>query len=302
MTNPNAPSGGLPQILRRHPLISYFVLAYALSWLVTLPSVLAEWKVITGDYTLPLALKQWIGPGLAGILMSRVTGEHARLRSSMRQWRVGWLWYLIILAGPPAVILSGIALQPGLLANFHGYTSRVLVSYPFYILAVLIGVGVPEELGWRGFALPRLQQRYGPLWGSLILGVLWVFWHLFFFLLPDHGGGPGADYGAVFTNFAIFGAMVLALNFIFTWVYNHTRGSVLIAALLHSAIDAPQLVWVPLFLSVGMANSTAGERSLDLALLIPTGVIAVLLLLLTRGRLGLQPETGQGALQGQPLK
>ncbi len=223
--------------------------------------------------------------------MSRAAGDKTGLGGRIRQWRAGWPWYLFILVVPPLLLLLGIALQPGLLANYHGFTPRVLVSYPIYFLIVFIGVGLPEEIGWRGFALPRLHQRYEPLWGSLILGVLWAFWHLFFFLLPDHGGGPDADFSAIFANFAIFSAMVLAMALVYTWVYNHTRGSVFIAALLHTAIDTPQVVWVPLFLSVGMSNTTAPEGSLDLALLIPFGVVAVLLLILTRGRLGYQPES-----------
>ena len=82
----------------------------------------------------------------------------------------------------------------------------------------------------------------------------------------------------------------MALAIIFTWVFNYTQRSIFIASLVHTAIDAPQLVWVPLFLTVGQTNSAEGEAGLNLALLITFGVLALLVLILTRGQLGYKPD------------
>ncbi len=257
-----AVAAGLRGIMRKYPLFSYFFLSYALSWIVSLPYVLSIWGVMPGNYTLGLMLKQWVGPALAGIIMtSVVTGKEGmrHLRQSCRQWRAGWQWYLFILLGVPALILLGIVFQPGALAHFQSLPSRFLVNYLVNFMIVFFAIGLPEEIGWRGFALPRMQPRYGPLRGTLLLGVLWAFWHLLFFLMPDHGGGPGTDPVAVLNYFSMFFLLVLAMSILFTWVYNHTRGSVFIAGLLHAAIDTPQLVWLPLFLQVGTSNSTAGR-------------------------------------------
>jgi membrane protease YdiL (CAAX protease family) len=297
-TTKTSPFGNLQQLMRRYPLVSYFILAYAFSWIITMPSLLSVWNVIPGDYTLGLMLKQWVGPAIAAIIMTRINeGKPGQqdLRQRVRQWRASWQWYLFIILGVPALILLGVIIQPGTLANFQGFPPSILVSYPLYFAVVFIGVGLPEEIGWRGFALPRMQQRFGPFWSSVILGILWSFWHLLYFLLPDHGGGPGTSFTAMITNIAIFTLMVMAITFIFTWVFNHTGGSVFIASLVHAAIDAPQLVWLPLFLEVGTSNSTTGETSLNLALLITFGAFAILVLILTRGRLGYQPA------QAQPL-
>jgi membrane protease YdiL (CAAX protease family) len=218
-----------------------------------------------------------------------------RLRDRLKQRRAGWQWYLFILVGIPALLLLGIIIQPGTLASFQGLTSVILVSYPVYFLVVFFGVAMPEEIGWRGFALPRMQPRYGPLWGTLLLGVLWGFWHLFYFMTPDHGGGPGTGFAPFLMSFPIFLLTVVALAFIFTWVFNHTGGSIFISNLVHASIDTPQLVWVPLFLAATTAGetSTVGETSLDLALLIGFGVPALLIIILTRGRLGYQPSLDQ---------
>jgi membrane protease YdiL (CAAX protease family) len=247
-----------------------------------------------------LYLKQWVGPALAAIIMTRtIEGETGMLslRHRIRKWRVGWKWYLFILLGIPALVLLGIIILPDALSNFQGFSPRILVNYPVYFIGIFFATGLPEEIGWRGFALPRMQQRYGPLWSSVLLGILWAFWHLLSFLLPSHGGGPSVSFVTIFTNFSIFFVMVVAITFIFTWIFNHTRGSILIASLIHTAIDAPQLVWVPLFLNVGASNSSAGEMGLNIAYLIGFGVFALLIIIFTRGRLGYQPvqELSRGA-------
>ncbi len=288
---------GLRGIMRKYPLFSYFFLSYAFSWIVALPYVLSVWGILPGNYTILYALKPWAGPALAGILMTGLIGGRPavrRLRQRCRQWRAGWQWYLFILVGVPALLLLGILLLPGAIANFQGLPSNFLVNYVVTFVLVFFGTGLPEEIGWRGFALPRMQPRYGPLRSTLLLGVAWAFWHLLFFFGPGHGGGPGMSTTTLLASFSIFFLMVISLTILFTWVYNHTQGSVFIAGLLHAAIDAPQLVWAPLFLAVGATNSSAGEMGLNLALLIPFGVLAVLIVILTRGRLGYRPDQQPG--------
>jgi uncharacterized protein len=168
------------------------------------------------------------------------------------------------------------------------------VSYPVYFVIVFFGGGpLGEEVGWRGFALPRMQPRYGPLWGTLLLGVLWVFWHLPDFLTPAQGGGPGVSFATLLTNFSIFFLFVVALAIIFTWVFNHTRGSIFIAILLYASINTPQVVWIPLFLAVDVTG-------MNLAALIAFGVPALLIVILTRGRLGYQPGQERQRARGTP--
>jgi uncharacterized protein len=284
-----AASSSLRQVMRQHPLFSFFFMAYAFTWIISLPYILSVWDILPRDSTFASILfffKPFAGPTLAAIIMTGTIDGKAgvrRLWNRMTQWHAGWRWYLFILLGIPALLLLGIILQPGALASLKGLTPAVLVSYPVVFVVVFLGVALPEEIGWRGFALPRMQPRYGPLWGTLLLGVVWAFWHVPFFLTPDQGGGPGTNVATFLANFSIFFLFVVALAVIFTWVFNHTHGSVFIATLLHAAIDTPQVVWVPLFLSVGIT-------SLNLAALIGFGVPALLIVILTRGRLGYQPS------------
>jgi membrane protease YdiL (CAAX protease family) len=265
--------------MREHPLFFFFFMAYAFSWIILIPYVLSAWGIIAGDFTFIFALHTF-GPALAAIIMTSVIEGKAgllRLWSRIRQWRAGWQWYLFILLGIPALLLIGIIIQPRALASFHRLPP-LLFSAVYYlvnfVLVFFLGGPLGEEIGWRGFALPRMQPRYGPLWGTMLLGVLWVFWHLADFLTPVHGG--------FLTNFPIFFLEVMALVIIFTWVFNHTRGSIFTAILLHASVDTPELALVPLFLVVDQTSLTLGG-------LIGFGVPALLILILTRGRLGYQP-------------
>jgi membrane protease YdiL (CAAX protease family) len=217
--------------------------------------------------------------GRAGIL---------RLMRRCIQVRAGWQWYLFILLGIPALFLLGIIVLPGALTSFQGLSPRFLVVYLVnFVIIFFLGGPLGEEIGWRGFALPRMQLRYGPLWGTLLLGVLWVFWHLPHFLTSTQRGGPRTSFATFLTNFSIFFLMVMSMAIIFTWVFNYTRGSLFIAILLHASINTFGIV-VPLF-GAPIVTST------DLPILIGAVVPALLIVLLTRGRLGYQRS------QEQPL-
>jgi membrane protease YdiL (CAAX protease family) len=206
------------------------------------------------------------------------------LRKRVRRLRIGWVWYLVTLLGIPAVFVAALLVQPGALESFQGVTLRVVVSYPIYFVIVFFGGGpLGEEIGWRGFALPRMQQRYGALGGTLLLGVLWTCWHLPDFLTASKGGGPGTDFSTFLLNFAVFFLMVTSLAVILTWIFNHTHGSLFGVLLAHTSVNTPELTIVPLFPALDML---ALHRAGLIAYVVP----AVLILLLTRGKLGYGPR------------
>ena len=299
MTEPSADqlvaarSARVQRVMRQHPLLFFFFIAYAFSWIISTPYVLCVWGILPGGggngvASLLFNIKAYAGPTVAASIVTSVTaGKEGllRLRRRITQWRARWQWYLFIIVGGPALLLFGLIIQPGVLASFRGLTSVILVSYPISFFAVFFSDALAEEIGWRGFALPRIQPRYGPLRGTLLLGIVWGFWHLFYFLTPERGGGPGTSVTTVMTSFFIFLLSVVALAIILTWVFNHTQGSVFIASLLHTSVDTPQVVWIPLFVIV---NATI----LNVAGLVGFGVPAALIVVLTRGRLGYRPLEG----------
>ena len=273
------------RLMQGHPLFFYFFLAYLISWILFTPYVLAEWGFIPGTYNILFYTLHTFGPALAAIAMTAILAGKAglhELRRRIRQWRAPWKWYLFILLGIPALLLIGIILQPGARAGFHDLTPLLLVSYPFAFIATFFGGGpLGEEIGWRGFALPRMQKQYGPLWGTLLLGILWSGWHLSDFLTASKGGGQGTGWTVFFANFLVFTLTVVSLAIILTWIFNHTGGSIFIAILAHTSVNILEVLLIPRYL-------TLDQISLHRAALTGFGTVALLILILTRGRLGYQ--------------
>jgi uncharacterized protein len=287
----------LRQVMSEHPLFSYFSMAYAFSWIMMIPCILAEWGYLPAVISnIFFVVKAFAGPFLAGCIMINITeGKEGMGRFWRRffQVRAGWQWYLFILLGIPAMYLLGIISQPGTSASFHGFPHNSPVYYLIYYLVTFVitfffGGPLAEEPGWRGFALPRLLRRYGALQGTLLLGIVWAFWHLPDFLTHAQGGGPHTGWGAFFTNLPLFVLIVIGISIVMTWVFNYTQGSLFIAMLLHASINTtgvlPELFPNPNIPVMTMA---------DLAMLIAVVIPALLIVIQTRGQLGYQPVQDQ---------
>jgi membrane protease YdiL (CAAX protease family) len=208
----------LTSVVKRHPIITFFVSSYALSWLA--------WPVwALGFY--PISPVFSFGPFIAALVVLAIThgrsGVGGLLRRMVR-WRVGLRWYAVALLLPAGLALVATVLnvllgaQAPSSAELGGWTGLFLV----FIVSLLIpGLGGAwEEPGWRGFALPRLQSGRSALFASLILGVLIAGWHL-----------PMMFVGQVHYSdiVLIMGAVV-----VFNWVFNNANGSVLIVMLMHA--------------------------------------------------------------------
>ena len=207
-------------LVRRYPLTAFFVLACALSW----------WPWILYSVGLSPTPIVGVGPFLAALLVLAVTegksGVVGLLRRMVR-WRVGIQWYAVALLLPIVVILAAAALNVFLLgaqrtssvADLGGWSSFLLL----FLLSLLIPgfAGTWEEPGFRGYALPRLQFRYSALIASLILGVLWAFWHLPFVVTGEH----------IWIDATLF---IIEWSIVYTWLFNNAKGSVLIVMLFHA--------------------------------------------------------------------
>jgi uncharacterized protein len=272
-------------LLARHPLISFFVMAYAFSWIAWSPWVLSE----DGAGLLPYELSEattgllnaaaiLLGPTLSAFIMTGITEGRGGIRRLLRRivmWRVGLRWYLFALVGIPVVMVLGTVILPGGLAALlaligPGYVLSYLGTF---VLVTILGGPLFEEPGWRGFALPRLQPLHGPLVGTLILGLLWALWHLPEFLVPSWAEQSG---GSGFLAIVKFVFIAIAFAIVTTWVFNNTKGSVFMAILVHASIDTFSL---PIG---GLASPSAVGNSI----LLSFGVFALVLVVLTRGQLG----------------
>jgi membrane protease YdiL (CAAX protease family) len=193
-------------------------------------------------------------------------------------WRVPVRWYLFVALGIPALYLLGILLVPGARTSFIRPSLTTSLLYPVLFFAVLV-LGGPlfEEPGWRGFALPRLQARWGPLVGSLILGALWGTWHATEYLTPDFSSANG---GLTPQGVGVFLLAALSFSVIIAWVFNHTQGSLFIAILLHTFINWSQGLTSDLFPAA--AFNEVGPVTVF-------SLVALIIAVVTRGRLGYDP-------------
>lgn len=250
-------------LLARRPLVSYFVLAYALAWLLWLPLVLSKGGGLgLIPFTTPPDVSSFLtsliivigslGPALAAMIMSVSIGGWTQVKQLLRrmvQVRAGIQWYLVAIFLPLVASLLPVALLVGGSAVFQRVFSlqgakSLLIYIIVTFIVMVLGSPIGEEPGWRGFALPRLQQRHGALTGSLILGPLWAFWHLPLFLtvwgaLYQSVGGP--------LGLLLFTLTVMCFTIVMTWVFNNTRGSIFLAILFHSAIDSKAIYFLLLF-------------------------------------------------------
>jgi uncharacterized protein len=206
--------------MRKHPLIAFFVLAYLLTW----------WIYPLLTFSPLLGLFGLFGPALAAIIMAGVTEGKSGVKALLRRailWRVGLPWYIIAL-GLPTILSLATAALAYLVGMAEFIRAGALTSIELVLFVLVVG----EELGWRGYALPRLLEKRSALTASLILGVLWGLWHLPTFLVP---GTP--QYGLPLTAFVL---LTIEYSILMTWVFLHTLGSVLIATLFHGAINLSQ--------------------------------------------------------------
>jgi uncharacterized protein len=222
-----------------------------------------------------------VGPFLSAFLMTSITeGTQGvgRLLCQLALWRVTFKWYLFALIGLPAIMVLSVVFLPEALASFQGPAGLApLPMLALFVYIFFLGGPLGEEPGWRGFALPRLQRRYGPLVGSLILGPIWAFWHLPIFWIPAWNFPP------TILNIVMFVTAATVFTVVMTWIFNNTKGSLFIAVLVHTSFDTVLAILNRLF-PVPIVN----DHGSNVPVLIGVGVLALVLIALTRGRLGYQ--------------
>ena len=229
-----------------------FVLMFVCTWPIDLWAAAGSHGLVS--VTIPPFLPILVGYGfvVAAVVMTAVLDGRAGVVTLLRRfliWRFGVLWYAVILLGPVAVDLTSIGVdvllhgtvpafdQPFIL-RIVGPSIGLALALPLFIAMEVLTNG--EEIGWRGFALPRLQARHSALVASLVIGVVWAVWHYPKFLTA----GNAHDY-----PFWLFVLDTVAKSIIFACVFNSTRGSLLSVTLLHASMNT-STVFLPVLPAV----------------------------------------------------
>ncbi len=217
--------------VKHYPLPTFFILALVLPWVCAPLADAIFYAGMPLFFAILLALPFELlvaSPLMAALLVTALISGKTGIRAllcSLTQWRVGLRWYAVALLLPPALSLAAVYLNVVLgaplptLALF-GAGSSLLFTFLLRLVNPWDGP-LMEELGWRGFALPRLQEHHSPLVANLLLGGWVVLWHVRYVLQGD------------LPAFALLGT--LAATILFGWLYNHTQGSVFLVYLFHAA-------------------------------------------------------------------
>lgn len=229
-------------LIQKYPLVSFFVLAIGLTWIFMITDALGSHGILPFRLPLPLMLVMGYMPTVAAVIVTQQTKGKEGVRTLFRKLlvvRVGIRWFLFAIFGLAGLYIvsiliynqfSGLPTISILSQNLPAFKSPMQLVLQIAILFLIVGIVNGEELAWRGFALPRLQAKFSALTSSLILGVIWSLFHLPLFFTTS--GTSQAD-----MSFINFLASTVALTVLFTWMYNNTRGSVLMAYLLHAAAN-----------------------------------------------------------------
>jgi membrane protease YdiL (CAAX protease family) len=222
------------KVIGRHELSTFFILAFLLSWY---PWIIA---LARGQTSGPNPL----GPFAAALIVTGLAEGWAGIRALLGRIgcvRIGWRWYAVIFGMPVALCATALAIM----ATFGQVTSAPTAAtwreLPERFIFIFLFIGLGEEPGWRGFALPRLQKNYSPVMASIILAPIWALWHL-----PLMGNE---------FPLAIVPAFLISLlggTLIQTWLFNRTKGSVFAQMLFHATVNT---VGAGLFFTLFKGNS-----------------------------------------------
>jgi len=267
--------GALSRLSSDRPVLTFFLLAYALAWLAWAPLVLSR----GGLGFLPFDLPLWTTlPGSYAPLVAACIVQ----RMSMGDYRIGRLAPIPRRALTSAVlgislIVLGFVLLPSLwLSNgiSQAFEWAALAAYPYGAFrAALMAGPIGEEPGWRGFALPRLQEMYGPVRAVVLLGALWALWHAPLFLVPSWNGASPH----------VYFLLVAGFGFVMALCFNLSQRSILVAIVLHAVFNA----------SSGILGGFLAHAEIrtdvrpDVTLANSFALVAIVIVVVTRGRLGL---------------
>lgn len=219
--------------------IFFLLICFGWSWFFWIAEIIWGNKLYAGPWGPSVAafLVTWYYERKSGVL--RLLKSAVTCRAS-KQWFIPVFIIMPVLAGL-SFILSG--------AEGNEEPSSEAFSKPWIILTnfvyiFFLGGPLQEEFGWRGFLLPALQKKYNALVSGIILGIIWAVWHFPLNFTPDKAG---PQYAAAIQMLAGSVIMMILLSVIFTWIYNNTGGSILMALLLHTMINLSVYVVFPVF-------------------------------------------------------
>jgi membrane protease YdiL (CAAX protease family) len=228
-------------LVRRHQILAFVALTFAISWAIWWGMASMSLSIATAGGAV-LNVIALCGPSITALVLSAVLGGGA-LRGLLDGFsisRASARWVVVALLLPLAMILVAIAIS---IMAFGAPTPVITIALVGvlareFVRVLFLGGPLGEELGWRGFVLPRLQARRTAFGASLLLGLIWGLWHIPLYFVPGTGQFETVS-GGTSPAFAIgaFVVWTIGLSILFTWLFNETRGSLIVVILFHTSIN-----------------------------------------------------------------
>jgi uncharacterized protein len=284
----SSPAARFTRAVREHPLAAFLVILYPVSWVLFLPALLGTegFGVIGVDIPAQVGILLVTIFGLTGVafVVTRIADGKSGTSSLRRyyyQFKAAPQWYVLALLGAPVLLLGmGLAIHgTGTFTPIAHNAAQIPTVYLVNVVLIAILISVWEEGAWLGFVTARLQPRLGPLWASVAVAPLFGFIHFPLFFVTGGLIDNARPQGVHVIEYAFYLLIFFSVpvRILMTWVYNSTRGSLPVVALLHASIDttASGAVLLALFPAVD-------GRLLYVAI----AIVAVVVVVATRGRLG----------------
>lgn len=219
-------------------LFKFFSLTFALTWCSWIAFAAVAGRFGTGVPALaglatPLLYLGIFAPAIVALSLAARAEGRGGVRALLRrlfQWRVGLRWYVFAVSYMAVIKLTSAVVRRVAIGEWPTFGHEAwYVMLAATVVSTVVGGQAGEELGWRGYALPRLEARLGLARASVLLGMIWACWHLPFFFIP------GIDKTG--QSFPMYLLQLTALSVAIAWLYRHTNGSLLLTMLMHSAIN-----------------------------------------------------------------
>lgn len=276
---------GLSAFIKRNPLLSMYIIMFVVAWSVMIPQAMYSQGLLSAPLPEVIEiLTGWV-PGIAAVIVTGVIAGRRGIRELLGRfliWKVGLGWYILSAFLLAVLILGGIGIHvlsggsmPAIPAAESPLWQVGLVFVVFVLLGFLINT---EEIAWRGFALPRLQSRYGALTAALFIAIPEALFHLPLFWVKEN---------PFFQNVGLywFSAFSIAVVVIYMYVFNRTKGSLLLVTILHASQNA----WANL-----LSDNSARPFYFTVIL---AWAVALALIVITRGQLGYKPDQAESQKQ-----
>lgn len=279
-------TGTMPKVnslrlyIKRNPLLTMYIIMFTIAWSIMIPRALYSQGILSTPLPGFLDILTGWSPAIAAIVVSAVVSGREGVRALLGRlliWKVGARWYLVGTFLLALIILGGIGLHVlfgGAMPVIPAAGTPVWQVALIFLLFVLLGFLInTEEIAWRGFALPHLQAGYGALLASLFIAVPEVLLHLPLFWVQD----------SFYRNVGLgwFTAFSVAAVFVYTYVFNRTKGSLLIVTLLHASQNA----WSSL-----LSDNSPRPFYFTVALF---WILAIILIVTTKGSLGYSSDESE---------